>query len=36
MAVGLEKKSGERKEGLGFYTVQAYHRRFETRTVGDA
>ena len=36
MAVGLEKKGGGRKEGLGFCTVQAYHRRFKTRTVGDA
>ena len=36
MAVGLEKKGGRRKEGLGFCTVQAYHRRFVTRTVGDA
>ena len=36
MAVGLEKKGGGRKEGLGFCTVQAYHRRFETQTVGDA
>ena len=36
VAVGLEKKGGRRKEGLGVCTVQAYHRRFVTRTVGDA
>ena len=35
MAVGLEKKGGRRKEGLGFCTVQAYHRRFKTRTISD-
>ena len=36
MAVGLEKKGGGRKERLEFCTVQVYHRRFKTRTVGDA
>ena len=34
VAVGLEKKSGERKKGLGFCTVQTHHRRFVIRT-GD-
>ena len=36
VAVGLEKKSGGRKKRLGFCTVQAHHRRFITRTDGDA
>ena len=36
VAVGLEKKGGGRKKGLGFCTVQAHHCRFVTRTVGDA
>ena len=36
MAVGLEKKGGGRKKGLGFITVQAHHRRFVVRTNGDA
>jgi hypothetical protein len=35
VAVGLEKKGGVRKKGLGFYIVQAYHHRFVTPTGGD-
>jgi len=35
VAVGLEKKSGGRKKGLGFYTVQTHHRWLVTRAGGD-
>ena len=36
VAVGLEKKSGGRNKGLEFCTIHAHHRRFITRTGGDA
>ena len=35
VAVGLEKKTGGRKKGLGFYTVQTHHRRLVIRAGGD-
>ena len=35
VAVGLEKKTGGRKKGLGFYTVQTHHRRLVIRASGD-
>jgi hypothetical protein len=34
VAVGLGKKGGGRKKGLGFCTVQAYHHRFVLITAG--